>query len=242
MTQRNDTARMKAILTLTGALAFLLFSAAAPPFTGYTAEQLPQAIGRPPVQPAGYAFGIWGVIYPWLVISAGFGLFRRADDMAWDRARWPLIIALGLGAGWLWVAVTDAILATVMIFAMLAAALFALARAPQGAGGADLWLARAPIGLFAGWLTAASFVSMGLVLGGFGLLPSGRAAAFVAIPLAAVVAATVILRLRGGGAYAFAVAWGLVGIAVANFGTEGDIAVLALAGALLLAALWWRVR
>lgn len=242
MSPRNDTARMKAILALTGAIAFVVFSAAAPPFTGYTPEQLPLIEGRAPVQPAGYAFSIWGVIYTWLVVATGFGLFRRADDKAWDRMRWPLIISLGLGAGWLWVAVANAIMATLLIFAMLAAALAALVRAPQGAGGPDLWLARVPIGLFAGWLTAASFVSLGLVLGGFGLLPSGRVAALVMILLAAAVAALVMLRLRGGGAYAFAVAWGLIGIAVANLSTEGDIAALAGAAALGMAFLWWRGR
>jgi len=233
-----DQRRMKAALTAAAALAFVGFSAAAPPFMGYTAEQLPQTLGRPPVQPAGYAFAIWGVIYGWLVVGTLYGLIKRAADPRWDAMRWPLSVALILGAGWLYVAVADAIAATVMIFAMLAGAVTALARAPRG-GGVNLWLGRVPVGLFAGWLTAASFVSLGAVLGGLGLVPSGKIAAFAMIPMAGLVAAWVLTRLKGGGAYAFAAGWGLVGIVVANLTTHADVAALAGVAAVGVALLWW---
>jgi len=236
--QRTDAARMRAILTVTAAVAFIALSYLAPDFRGYSTDQMPFAEPRPPVQPAGYAFAIWGVIYLWLLISAGHGLLNRADARDWDPQRWPLIGAMVLGAGWLWIAVQSPVLATVVIFAMLGLALWALARAPQR----EYWLARAPVGMFAGWLTAASFVSLGVVLAGFGVLGSGRIAALVMIALAAGVAALVMLRLRPGGTYPFAVGWGLAGIAVANAGTQTDVMVLALVGVALIALLWWRGR
>lgn len=236
--ERTDAARMRAILAVTAAVAFITLSYLAPDFRGYSTDQMPHAELRPPVQPAGYAFAIWGVIYPWLLISAGYGLFKRADAPDWDPQRWPLIGAMVLGAGWLWIAVQNPVLATVVIFAMLGFALLALARTPTR----EFWLARAPVGLFAGWLTAASFVSLGVVLAGFGVLGSGRIAALMMIVVAAGVATLVMTRLRPGGTYPFAVGWGLAGIAVVNADTHIDVTVLALAGAALLVLLWWRGR
>lgn len=232
---------MRAILTLAAAVGFVGFSYAAPDFSGYDRAQLPFVSDRPPVQPAGFAFAIWGVIYLWLVVHGGYGLLARAEDAEWDRPRWPAIGAMALGAGWLFVAVANPVAATLMIFAMLALALWALARAPDGKPH-DFWLARAPLGLFAGWLTAASFVSVGLVASGYGLIGSERAAALIAIALAIGFAAWVLARLRPGGGYALAAGWGLFGIAIANLGRNTDITVLALLGVVALAWLWWRGR
>ncbi|WP_209426445.1 hypothetical protein [Pararhodobacter sp. SW119] len=234
----TDGARMRAILVLAAAVAFILFSYLAPDFQGYRTDQMPYGEPRPPIQPAGYAFAIWGLIYLWLIIGAGFGLLQRADAPDWDAHRLPLIGALVLGAGWLWVAVQSPILATVMIWAMLVLSILALARAPVR----DFWFARAPIGLFAGWLTAASFVSLGLVLAGYGLFASGWLAALVCLPLAAAFAVAIYLWLAPGGGYAFAAGWGFVGIAVANMERHAEIAVLAVIGAAVLAGLWWRQR
>lgn len=231
-----DGARMRAILVLAAAVAFILFSYLAPDFTGYRADQMPHAEARPPIQPAGFAFAIWGVIYLWLLLGAGFGLLQRAEAADWDAHRWPLIGAMVLGAGWLWVAVQSPLMATVIIWAMLVLALFALARAPER----DFWWARVPIGLFAGWLTAASFVSLGLVLAGYGVLGSGRIAALLLLPLAAAFAVAVYLRLAPGGAYPLAAGWGLLGIAAANVGIHVDVAVLAVVGLSVLAGIWWR--
>lgn len=239
---RKDGMRMRAILTLAAAVGFVAFSYAAPDFQGYDAAQLPQISDRPPVQPAGFAFAIWGVIYLWLVVHGGYGLLARAENAEWDRPRWPLTGAMALGAGWLFVAVANPAAATLMIFAMLALALWALARAPARDPLRDVWLARVPLGLFAGWLTAASFVSAGLVAGGYGLIGSERAAALIAIALAIGFAAVVLARLSPGGGYALAAGWGLFGIAVANLGRNTDITALALLGVAALGWLWWRGR
>lgn len=227
--------RVAAWATLAAALAFAGFSYAAPEFRGYTAAQLPLAEARPPIQPAGWAFAIWGAIYLGLILSAAWGALAQGPLPGWSAHRWPLTGAMGLGAGWLWVAVADPVAATVMIWAMLGLALWALARAPRE------WRVTVPVGLFAGWLTAAACVSLGVVLAGFGLLPSGRAAALGLIPVAAAIAAAVVWRLAPAGAYALAVVWALAGIVVANWGREPVVALLAGAMALGLGLLWaWR--
>ena len=107
------------ILTAT----FVVSPAFTDPFMGFTADQLPYPQIDPPVQPAGYAFAIWGLIYGWLVISAVFGVWKRADSPSWDYVRAPLVVSLAVGTPWLAIANASAIWATITIFIMAAAAI-----------------------------------------------------------------------------------------------------------------------
>ena len=55
---RKDTARLKAVLVLVAAMAFVLSPFLAQPFTGFDPAQLPIPVDDPPIQPEGYAFAI----------------------------------------------------------------------------------------------------------------------------------------------------------------------------------------
>jgi hypothetical protein len=222
---------MKAILVLAATLAFVASPFFTGGFAGFDPDLFPIPQIRPPVQPAGYAFGIWGLIYGWLIVSAGFGLLARADAPDWDAARWPLIASLTLGAGWIGAANASAVLATVMIWGMLLTALAALARAPAR----DRWLCLAPLAIYSGWLTAASWVSVGLMLGGYGVT-GPQAAALIAVPLAVGFALAVQLRLGRAPEYAATVIWALVAVVVANLGTGWLLPGLGVAG---IAAMAW---
>ena len=227
-----------ALLTLT----FVLSPLASEPFTGFRADQLPVPQIRPPVQPAGYAFAIWGVIYIWLVVSAGFGLLRRGRAEDWDHVRWPLILSLLAGTPWLWVATRSALAAGVLIFVMLVPALIALIRAPLRD---RLWL-RTPLALYAGWLTAASCVSLATVAAGYGVGAGiGMGAmvwATIAILLAFVIARATQTRRADTPEYSAAVVWALVAVVVANGGDRPGLAALAAVGAVALILLWWTDR
>ena len=63
-----------AYLTLALSVLFALSPLLAPDFGGFDPDQFPVPQDDPPVQPAGYGFAIWGVIYVWLILSAGFGV------------------------------------------------------------------------------------------------------------------------------------------------------------------------
>jgi hypothetical protein len=147
-----DDRRMKAILIAAAALAFASAPFWTDGFGGFDPNRYPDPQIDPPVQPAGYAFAIWGPIYLWLLAHAGFGLFARDEDGPWDRTRWPLFLSLAIGASWISVAQRSPILATILIWIMLAGALMALMRTPAR----DRWLLAGPLGLYAGWLTAAT--------------------------------------------------------------------------------------
>ncbi len=223
--------RIKALLVLLAAVAFAAAPFLGPSFDGFDPAAFPVPQVDPPITPAGYAFSIWGVIYSWLIVHAAFGLLQRTADPIWDRTRWPLMISLGIGTGWLSVAATSPLLATLMIWAMLITALMALFASHKSR---DRWLLQAPIAIYAGWLSAASWVSVGLTLSGYGLIDTARVAALIALPLALLFAMRVQWALARAPEYGGAVVWALVGIIAANLGSGLLIPLIALAGILIL--------
>jgi hypothetical protein len=225
--------RKSSLLVLFTALAFALSPLLSSGFNGFAPDQFPVPQIDPPVQPAGYAFAIWGLIYLWLVAGAVFGAWDRATDPDWEPMRPALTVSLLIGAGWIPVAQLSPLWATVLIWAMLISAVIALLRA----GKADhAWL-RAPIALYAGWLTAASSVAIGLMLAGHGIL-SGQMAAYAGITLALVIALGIQAMRPDAPAYSAAVIWALIGVAVSNLDGP-NWGVLGLV-ALGIAAIGWR--
>lgn len=235
LARRWGPGRAKAILVLVAAVTFALSPLFTSGFNGFDPQAFPVPQDSPPVQPAGYAFSIWGLIYAWLILHAGYGLFARASDPGWDAGRWPLFLSLGLGTGWIALANASPVMATIVIWLMLIGALTALMLAPRK----ERLLAQAPLALYAGWLTAASWVSVGLLLAGYGVM-SPWAAALTTLPLATLFALAVQIRLHRAPEYAGTVIWALIAVIVANAGAFWSVAVIAGAGALALAGagLW----
>ncbi len=229
---------LRAALVLLVTLAFVISPYLTEGFSGFDPDLFPIPQRNPPVQPAGYAFGIWGLIYLWLIAMAVTGIVARRDDPAWDAPRGALIVSLGVGSAWIAVANASAVWATVLIWAMLAGALVALWRLPQG-DGLSRWLGAAPVAVYAGWLTAASCVSVGLMLAGYGVV-GPVPAALLALMLAIVIAVSVQIRLRRAALYGVTVIWALVGVVVANIDGAAVVALAAGAGIFVMGATTWR--
>lgn len=227
---------LPAILTLIFAVTFAAAPFFTTPFGGFASDLLPIPQSDPPIQPAGYAFSIWSLIYIYLIVSAIYGLVKRPQNSTWDAVRWPLIASLVLGTPWLWVANNNAIWSTVLIFLMLATAIMALMRTPP----TDRWWLRVPVALLAGWLTAASFVSLGVTMAGYGVLFNDLGWAYLGILLALVTAISVTMRMGGAPEYAVAVIWALIGIMVNNGMDHIGITLLAGVGVLLLLTFSWQ--
>ena len=228
--QASNPLRLSSLVLLLATLAFLIAPSVTPPFRGYDPGLFPVAITRPAIQPAGYAFAIWGLIYLWLIAHAGFGLWARHDDPAWRRTRLPLTGAVLLGSVWLAIAQNHPIIATIAILAMAALALTAFLRAPTQP---DRWLLSAPLAIFAGWLTAAATVSVGLVMAGYGVM-SNTGTALTLLVVVAVLAMWVQSRKPAMPVYGATVVWALLGIVAANWTDLKSVAIAALIGAVIL--------
>lgn len=229
----NMRERFLPIVVLIATLGFAVSPLLTSGFNGFTPDQFPVAQVNPPVQPAGYAFAIWGVIYLWLIIGAIFGVLRAADDPNWHAMRLPLAISLIVGCFWIKAANEAPILATIMIVVMAAAAITAMLHA----GYNQPWLQARPIALYAGWLTAATGVAVGVLLGGYAIL-SMQSAAIICLVGVLVAAMAVQSARPQEWAYPVAVIWALIGVIAANLPAL-NVAVIALA-ALGIAALTFR--
>lgn len=198
-------------------------------FSGFDPNQFPIPQDDPPVQPEGYAFAIWGVIYGWLIIGMGWGLWRARTDAQWHDMRKPLIVSMAVGSIWLAVAVASPIWASILIWVMLLTALAALFLAPVQ----DTTWAALPVGLYAGWLSAASCVSLGLLAAGYGWMDE-MTAGIVFVALAIIIGSFVQAALGRAPTYGIAVIWALVGIVVANLESAPAVAYIAGGGALVM--------
>lgn len=214
------------ILTLFATAAFCAVPFFVTEFGGFNPDLFPSPQINPPVQPAGWAFAIWGVIYIWLAISAIYGVIYRPHAPDWNDMRPKLTISLMLGAAWLPIAQVSPVLAEIIIFGMAVLAVVAVHDAP----GLDRWVARGPVGLYAGWLTAAGFVGLGILLAGYGVVDQ-TTAAIISVLLALAVALFVMTTVRDVPEYGLAFGWALAAITVANADSNATVAILAAAGA-----------
>ena len=220
---------LTALMTFLLAIGFAVSPFFVSGFNGFSPDQFPIPQDNPPVQPAGYAFSIWGLIYVWLIVGMGWGLWKRREDYLWHDMRLPLALSLFVGCFWLAVAVASPVWASVLIWVMLITALYALFRSPRE----DRGFAALPVGLYAGWLSAASCVSLGLLAAGYGWM-SGPTAGLVFVGLAIVIAAGVQSSLMRAPTYGIGVIWALIAVVVANVATAPTVAALAAGGAIAL--------
>ena len=207
-------------------LAFALSPAVNGGFPGFSPTQFPIVQSRWPVQPVGWAFSIWGPVFLGLIASAGWGLWRRRNDPQWQAMRVPLAVSLAIGTLWITVANVEPLIATVMIIFMAAAATEALLRAPRE------FAAWGPVGLYAGWVSAAAGVAIGAVLSGYGVL-SPQIAALAILVVLSLVGVAVIWVCPAPPGYLFGLCWAYMGVIVAGLDPL-NAAVVALSGVAIL--------
>jgi hypothetical protein len=193
------------------------------------------------LEPAGYAFSIWGPIYL-LAIAYGIWQLTRAgrSDAATARIA-PLATALYLSSSiWLCAAkygplwLTPVILA---IMAMCAAWSLCLSVAGTPRAGAAWWCGVLPFAVYAGWTLCATFVNIAEVAPGYGFDRFGLSAAGYALLSLGVVTALagVLLWLtKASLPLAATILWALAAIAVAAATRGHDARVIV--GALVAGA------
>ncbi|MGF1651012.1 MAG: hypothetical protein ACFCUN_11230 [Hyphomicrobiaceae bacterium] len=179
----------------------------------------------PPEQPAGYAFGIWFVIFVLaLVYAVRQALPSQRDNPVYVSIGWPTAIAFGAGAVWMVLAQTigNGWYLVAAIWAMLAASAVGLVHLLALRTGWDMFERRVTqpmLGLLTGWLTAAAWLNTS----SYARLLTGGNLGFTANDLALVVlgaiVATALLGLiltRLNRYFVFALVWALFAVGVQN--------------------------
>jgi hypothetical protein len=209
------------LLAFVLAVAFALSPFISNGFGGFSREAFP--VDAPwYAQPAGWAFSIWGVIYIALIIGTAIGAFRK-ENAHWYRASVPLCVSLAFGVPWVEMGLRSPLIATLMMVPIWAGAVIALFRA-----GTDAWQ-RIPLGLYAGWLTAAMCVAFSVSATGYGWL-SPMVSAVLALAIAVFLALAIVRQLPFvDWAYRLIVVWALSGIIVANWAPM-NLTMVVLAG------------
>lgn len=190
------------------------------------------------IVPAGYAFAIWGVIFIYSLVFAVARFFDRDPARSADNAyiEWCAVASFGSCALWsLFVNLGPLWVSQVLILGITIPLCFALIRARKMAY--SNLLVGVPLGLYAGWGSVATFAGFIEIFAEygfdwFGLPPTLWMLA--ALLCAGAWTMWVLAKAKYAPAYAFAVCWALLAIAIANVAREQVIAMAILSGSLLL--------
>jgi hypothetical protein len=194
------------------------------------------------IEPAGYAFAIWGPIYLLAVVYAIWQLTPSGRATPETTRIAPLAIMLYAGSS-VWLAAaqygplwpTMPVLAIMAVCAVLALKLGTDVPNPSWQQVLCLIL---PFGLYAGWTVCATFVNVAEVAPAYGFTRFGLSVSgYAVLSLAALtVLVGLILQLTQGNlAFAGTVAWALIGIIVAAWTRPVDNTVPVAAGVALAA-------
>jgi hypothetical protein len=174
-----------------------------------------------PVTPAGWAFGIWILIYAGCL---GLAIYQLAPGQqrrrVHRRSGWWLVGAFAASTAWvpvfgaqvLWLAQILIILLTVcLVFAARGFLLVGPARTP-----AEIGLLRLPVMLYLGWATVATAAGFATTFRSWGMPASARWVTEICVVLvlsAAIMSLFVVGRLFAVAGFLLAACWGLVAVA-----------------------------
>ncbi len=193
------------------------------------------------VVPAGYVFGIWGVIY------LGLGAFTvyqavRGDDPLVRRLGWLPAITGVLNIAWIlcfhygWFA-----LSVLLMLALLATLIVIHRRIREVADSQDrtaLWAVRIPFSIYLGWISVAAVANVAQTLDALGFEPTllpGEWLASIVLATVAVAAGRFVIR-NADVAYGLVIVWAFAGIAIKEVSTP-VVPWVAAAGAMAIAAI-----
>lgn len=204
---------------------------------GMTAQEF-SSQGDQTLRAAGYAFSIWGLIYFGMVAYAIYQLTLAPETPTLRAVAWPSVVAIsGCGAWILASAFNQQWLSVAIILVSAGAMISGLmrARAAEAPAFREKLLIVWPLSLLAGWLTIASAINILTVLTAQGIIGPDLSWAVIGITVVLTVGGFVGWRLRSP-VYLAPIAWGLIGVYVAEQADKPVAAWLAAGAALVLVA------
>ena len=192
------------------------------------------------VTPAGYAFSIWSLIYLGLIAFSIYQILP-VNLPRFRSVRSFYIGSCALNCAWLYFWHREQIaLCFVVMVALWATLAMICYQLRESKSLRDTWIAKAPFGLYFGWVTAAMFVNLAIVLKfqNVALSPTTETVLAVILILVAAGCAIVVRLKLTNYFYPLAVAWALTAIAVKQSGHTAIVVASAIGVvACLIAAL-----
>lgn len=193
--------------------------------------------------PAGYTFGIWGVIYLGLLVYVIYqALPAQRNDQALARISGPFMLNCAANGLWIIAWHYDFLVVSLLLMLVVLATLVTIYRrlhiANASASPGQRFCVQLPFGIYTGWITVATIANISALQTGRGWDDIGVDAVtwtLIKLGLAGAIGATVALRRRDI-AFVLVVAWATLGIAVKQTETpevSGAAAALAILAALL---------
>ncbi|GGT04533.1 hypothetical protein [Streptomyces chromofuscus] len=253
--QHTPTARTAAAWRL-ALLFFAVGQVISPVFNQIAGTEFTTAdrAGEPPIVPVGWAFAIWSLVEVLCLAYAVWALPEHRPDIALrSELAVPLTVAFAGFSCWLVAAEAEPVWATVVIFAIMVAALLKALRIALRQRHAIAAWPRLPrhllwwtLGIYTGWSTMAVWINFTTAMAGSGAPTRSTAAvaAQLAVLAGATATAVVIVRwTRGLLPYALAACWALLtaGLGAAQAG-EPVLAAGAATGFAITAASTFRAR
>ncbi|MBP6003653.1 MAG: tryptophan-rich sensory protein [Pyrinomonadaceae bacterium] len=228
----RSTDRIRAILVLLATVGTIIFNGLAA--TGYVNGVTPEVISAKyptVVTPAGYAFTIWSLIYAAMI---AFSIYQALpSNLAKLRpVRTLYILSCLLNCGWIYFWHREAIaICLVLIFGLLVTLILMIRILRKPKTTREALFTTAPLGLYAGWVTAATLVNLAILLVSSGSSLSSQAWNILGsalIVVAALAAVIVRWKLRNF-LYPLAVAWAMTAIGVKQSGNTPIVVAAAFA-------------
>ena len=222
MTETTNSAdRFRAVLVLLATLGMIAFNALAA--TGYVNGVTPEIISNkyPTVlTPAGYAFSIWSLIYLGMIAFSIYQLLP-ACVARFRHVRTLYIASCAFNCAWIYFWHREQLeICLVLIVGLLVTLMLMLARLRIAASVGEALFTKAPFGIYAGWVTAASLVNFVIFLksAGVELSPGGWNAVGVGCIVIAAAAAVIVRISLKNYLYPIAISWAVTAIAVKQSG------------------------
>lgn len=217
----SGTERIRSFLVLAATIGTIAFNwlAAVGRVNGVTPEVISDMYTTA-ITPAGYAFAIWSLIYTGLIAFSIYQLLP-ANVERFKNVRSLYIMSCALNCAWIFFWHSNQIVICLAIITALCLTLFFInyqLRQPDTV--AENWLAKAPFGIYFGWVTAATLVNFAVMLVYLKLQMSETSNTFLAVGLILFAAALgVYMRARYQNYfYPLAIAWALTAIGVKQSG------------------------
>jgi len=234
---KDPQERVRAAIVLLATVGTIAFNALAA--MGYVNGITPDMISKKYetiITPAGYAFSIWSLIY--LGITA-FSIYQMLPSQLarFRGVRTIYVISCLFNCGWIYFWHRDqTAICMVLIVGLLITLVMILIKLRDAASPGSALLTKAPFGIYAGWVTAASIVSIAILLKAQNVEMSAAVwniFGAVGIILAAALAVVARVWIKNY-VYPLAVAWAVSAIAVKQSGNTPIVVAAAFAAVICL--------